>query len=151
MVGSTTNLGPWTQRRLGILTGAGLVLVLGGALLPIVLPRPSPVTRAAFERIERGMTRAEVEDILGGPPGDYRTRPGARLLIDIRGGGSMPVPAYRSFATWEGDEGIIEVTFDRDIVEDKDFAEVPPRPVAAWELVCWRLERAWGRLMGGSK
>src|SRR5262249_25897299 len=48
-----------------------------GTLVP-ALPRPSPVTFANDERISKGVTRAEVEAILGGPPGDYRTR------IDLR-------------------------------------------------------------------
>jgi hypothetical protein len=37
--------------------------------------RPSEVTKAAFDGIQIGMTQADVEAILGGPPGDYRTRP----------------------------------------------------------------------------
>ena len=36
-------------------------------------PRPDRITRENYERIRVGMSSAEVEAILGGPPGDYRT------------------------------------------------------------------------------
>ena len=55
-------------------------LLLAGALLPVLVPRSSPVTQAAYKRIDLGMTEAEVEAVLGGPPGSYQTRP-VRIFI----------------------------------------------------------------------
>jgi hypothetical protein len=34
-----------------------------------------------FERIKKGMTQDEVENILGAPPGDYSTEPGITLSL----------------------------------------------------------------------
>jgi hypothetical protein len=49
----------------------GLVLLLGipSAFL-LLLPDP-PITFENYRRLKHGMTRAEVESILGGPSGDY--------------------------------------------------------------------------------
>ncbi len=56
-----------------LIAGLAVALLLGGALFALLRPWHCPVNRAAFERIKEGMTRAEVEKILGGPAGDYRT------------------------------------------------------------------------------
>jgi hypothetical protein len=44
-----------------LLIGLVVGLVLAGALFALVMPRHCSVNRAASERIEKGMTRAEVE------------------------------------------------------------------------------------------
>ena len=54
-----------------------LLMVLAGLAVVVVL-RPRPPSRITLEncnRIREGLSRAEVEAILG-PPGDYRTGPG---------------------------------------------------------------------------
>src|SRR5947209_4405380 len=66
---------PEVVMRKSSLAVLAVFLVLLGVLLPVLLPRPSKVTRAAFERIEVGMNQKEVEAVLGGPPGDYRNAP----------------------------------------------------------------------------
>jgi hypothetical protein len=43
-------------------------------VLPGLRPRPS-ITQEDYDRIRVGMTLAEVEGVLGGPPGDYAGRP----------------------------------------------------------------------------
>jgi hypothetical protein len=50
---------------------AGLAVVVAAGVV-VLWPRADRVTRANYERIQIGMTRADVEAILG-PPGDYRT------------------------------------------------------------------------------
>jgi hypothetical protein len=77
-----------------------VVVALVCVLLPLMLPYRSPVTRAAHERIEEGMTQAEVEAILGGPPGDYRTRPGDSM--------DLPPFAPRQGGTRSGGEEMKE-------------------------------------------
>jgi hypothetical protein len=67
-----------TMKKL-IVVGMAVVLLLGGALYALVRPWHCPVNRVTFERIKEGMTQADVYAILGGPPGDYRTRPPAPL------------------------------------------------------------------------
>ena len=57
-----------TKRRLLLIAGplAAVAVTLG--VLAMLPPRPG-VTKENFDRIEVGMTRAEVEVILGGPAG----------------------------------------------------------------------------------
>jgi hypothetical protein len=63
------------RRRTLLVALAGLpVVVAAGAV--VLWPRtPSRITLENCNRIREGMSRAEVEAILG-PPGDYRTGPG---------------------------------------------------------------------------
>src|SRR4051794_20089185 len=121
-----------------VVIGALVVaLLLFGALIPVLLPRPSPVTRAAFERVEVKMTRAEGESILGGPPGDYRTRP----VLEYIGSG-----AGISWEVWMGDEGEAWVGFEAGTVRYLTFMGAEAPRVSAGELVLWRLGRLKGRL-----
>src|SRR5262245_55967209 len=85
-----------------------LALLLLGTMLPLVVPRHCPVSRAAFERIKEGMTQAEVYAILGGPPGDYRTRPhGTNIYLSRMFSGLDPI-----IEDWEGDEGSVAVEYE---------------------------------------
>jgi hypothetical protein len=64
--------------------GAGGLAVVVAAGVVVLWPQPQPssrVTRENFDRIHDGMSRAEVEAILG-PRGDYRTRLGESELSD---------------------------------------------------------------------
>jgi hypothetical protein len=54
---------------------AGLALVaLLAAGAFVMWPRPDRITRENYQRIRYGMSRGEVEAILG-PPGDYTSAP----------------------------------------------------------------------------
>jgi hypothetical protein len=108
-----------------------VTLLLIGAVLPLVLPRHCPVTRAAFERIEKGKTQEEVYAILGGPPGDYRTRPRRKELV-VQG----PEPDR-----WFGDQGDVMIWFDEGIVGHTMFGESKAKPVGPFEVLLWRLDR----------
>jgi hypothetical protein len=55
-----------------LLALAGLALVAAGTF--VLWPRANHITRENFDRIEKGMSRVQVESILG-LPGDYRTGP----------------------------------------------------------------------------
>jgi hypothetical protein len=57
---------------LGTLAGA---LALAGGIALVLWPRVSPLQAQNVFFIQEGMTLAEVEMILGGPPDDYRTGP----------------------------------------------------------------------------
>ena len=61
--------------------------------------------RASFEKINKGMTLAEVEAILGAPAGDYTTRPTISECDVGLGPGEKE---------WVSDEGAISVWFDPD-------------------------------------
>jgi hypothetical protein len=121
-----------------------VALLLVGVLQPLVMPRHCPVNRVAFERIEVGMTEAEVHALLGGPPGDYRTRPG-------------PDPGWFDNRTmqvlrdeqWFGDEGSVVVLFDRHEPNPVVFVswfDEPAYSPGLLELARWRLERLKERL-----
>jgi hypothetical protein len=121
-----------------------LALLLLGAALPLVMPRRCPVTREAAARIKDGMTRADVEAILGGPPGDYRTTPPGEwdLSVTIRFG----PPGRPSWAAerWYGDEGDAVVYFDSfpsGGVIGAEFAEAIPHTTGPLTLALWRLQR----------
>jgi hypothetical protein len=60
---------------------AGLAVLVGTAGLIVQSPQPpSRITRENYYRVREGMTRAEVEAILG-PPGDYRTSLGETACV----------------------------------------------------------------------
>ena len=117
----------------------------------VLLPRPKelpsskgPVTHAAYERIAREMTQAEIgalagpvlpplrwgfppemtrgriEAILGGPPGDYRTRP-VELEMDEA---ILAAPfgtriMETTLESWQCDEGSVFVSFYPDGTVDE--------------------------------
>jgi hypothetical protein len=116
-----------------------VVLVLVGALLPLAMPRRCPVTRAASEQIEKGMTQAEVHAILGGPPGDYRTR------ADLRGWprfSATEEPGAEQIAVWHGDEVYVVVWSDssgRAIASR--CRQASAEHVGLLARISWRLEK----------
>jgi hypothetical protein len=76
-----------SRRRIGFLLS---LLMLAGALLGIyLLTRGPAITTRNYERIQIGMTVAEVSDLLGGPPGDYTDNaapPVGRMVVHITQG-----------------------------------------------------------------
>jgi hypothetical protein len=124
-----------TMRK--VLIGLAVGLVMGGILVALVMPRHCPVNQAACNRIKKGMTRAEVEKILGGPAGNYRTQPGE--LFDLTNSGSLDDLEWES---WIGDDGWVHVGFTvSGTVQEAWFSEAPPYDFSLVELMGWRLER----------
>lgn len=60
------------MRRRKLLAGLITATVVAGVATLALWPRPDPVTLANYDRVEEGMSPAEVTALLG-PPGDYRT------------------------------------------------------------------------------
>jgi hypothetical protein len=121
-------------------------LMLAGGLIALLGPRHCPVDRAAFERVEEGMTRAEVHAILGGPPGDYRTGPEAPAWGGVLSEGSDG----RIVEFWVGDEGTVMVHFyvsgpRKGTVILAKFVDASVRKHGPVEQVRWRLRKlgAW--------
>jgi hypothetical protein len=103
------------------------------------LARARLIDRAHFDRIKEGISRAEVEDILGGPQGYYSTETVFSCV-------HAPPPALGGgdrWETWIGNDGEINVVFDeQDAVRWRDFAP-PIRPSSvAGRLLAW-LRRVW--------
>jgi hypothetical protein len=149
-----------------LLTGVlAVVLVLGGALFALLRPWPCPVNRAACERVEQGMSRAEVEKILGGPAGDYRTRPAGGHLEEWdspRRGVVNCIPPidgvlgfYVEVWQWRGDEGNVQVSFLREpalglpagAVFVASFEQATPSNRDPVGLIRWRLRWLKERLL----
>jgi hypothetical protein len=91
------------------------VLAVGASILlvrawPILFPRPG-ITRLNVQRIRRGMTRGEVEAILGGPAGDYRTVATA-YLPEARPLGPWAEKEVYADSVWKADTGAVWVRFD---------------------------------------
>jgi hypothetical protein len=92
------------RRRTLLVVLSGLAAVVAAGVV-VLWPRPpSRVTQENFGRIREGMSRAEVEAILG-PAGDYRTGP-STYHPDL-----LPFWDYKS-VKWEGNAGAISVGFD---------------------------------------
>jgi hypothetical protein len=143
---------------------AALALVLAAVVAAGVFvcwPRPelpSPVTPEKLARIQRGMSRADVEAILG-PPGNYSTGPrrsaGFAMSLDdlhpwhvLRNVSSIEVPPGPPVSypgtDWTDDEGSLTVFFGPEGVHDVMF--FPSRRVeqGRWENFLWRAAR-WSR------
>jgi hypothetical protein len=73
--------------------GAGWVYLSNGQL----------VTRDRFERVRKGMSRDQIESIVGHPPGDYTSGPCLQMPRGL---------FYWNHVTWLCDEGELLVEFD---------------------------------------
>jgi hypothetical protein len=118
---------------------AMLTLVVVGAFA--LWPQSSRITGENFDHIRKGMTRAEVEAILG-PPGDYTTGP-------VNYDASPPLyflsPAG-SVAFWNSDMAYAHVLFDASDKVEEIFSH-PGRRQEQGPLdnLLWRAKRQWQR------
>jgi hypothetical protein len=84
------------------LVTVAVLFVLGFATVLLRAQHPRPgITRENFDRIQKGMTRAEVEEILGGPPGTYTDRYKI-IVLDID-------DTSLGRCWWVGDEGFLSI------------------------------------------
>ena len=94
------------KRRRFFLSATVLAAVLvGGLAVLLFLPR-SPISQRSCDRIQIGMSEAEVETILGGPEGNYHDR---QVDINIP---LSPVPGLLR-KVWIGNDGAALVYFDK--------------------------------------
>jgi hypothetical protein len=128
------------RRRKLLVALAGLAVVgaaLAGKMLALELrARPIRITRENYHRIRYGMSRARVEAILGGPPGDYSTHPVEEFVE-----GGQVTSKYR----WLDDSGAVHVWFDEDRVRFKWRFEVQAPQQTRSEYVLWQLKHVWHR------
>jgi hypothetical protein len=152
----------------------GLAAVLIAAGTFVLWPHEERVTKANFDRIQVGMSRATVEAMLGGPPGDYRTVRTEDEYIgpffDARG----PTPvADRPYTQtiyydcglrgeWFGNEGRVEVFFEsglvaksrvaglgNGIIPSKKFWPSTNRDLDPLDNLVWRAKRQWRKWFPG--
>jgi hypothetical protein len=154
------------RRRTLLVLLVGLAVV-GAAGVVVLWPtrptRPTRITRENCYRIKEGMSRAEVEAILG-PPGDHRTSLSETVLLT--GDGDWDWQADRAdYATWQPlppgglsfprmSEGVwkcdsleIHVRTDDDsgrVLYDA-YAYPSRRAGSPLDNLLWRLKRQWHR------
>jgi hypothetical protein len=133
------------MRRWRLLVLAGLVLLVAVGAWGVrerrewnrKLARSRLIDSEHFIRIERGMSQAEVEAILGGPPGDFRT-------AEVFNFGATPSEPVGRRETWSGNEGEIDVDFGEDGVIFSAFTvTMPVTPLSLRERVRDWLEQYW--------
>jgi hypothetical protein len=142
---------------------AGLAIVAAG----VIVLRPEPPSRITLEscrRIREGMTRAEVEAILG-PPGDYRTAVGETEYPTSRDSGRAwrRDPEFSDLnlnweeqidwmehelfqqAVWVGDEFLVRCRLDDSGHLKERCAFARRTKQTAFDSFLWRLKRKWRR------
>jgi hypothetical protein len=114
-----------TKRRIVVCS----LLVAIGVLFVISFPTQSGVTMANYDRIEIGMTRRQVETILGevGEPLKFFTKPADSRIVNL--------------AVWNGDGLEIFVDFDekwvvvRKTLHPTPLSRAKPRPNFLKEII----------------
>src|SRR5262245_25275046 len=107
--------------RVRVLLAVFFVLVIAGLFLwQDRRPRPPyGVTERSFTAIHKGMTRTEVEAVIGGPPGLYDVE--IMIGYDTWPGTGDAAPGFKS-ESWAGPQRVIRVVFDqRGIVANKEL------------------------------
>jgi hypothetical protein len=137
------------RKRKLLLALAGLAVVVG-AVVFVLWPQSVRCTDENFDRLGVGMTRAEVQAILG-PSGDHATGP---LDWRVKEG----EPPFRQFGEmtledvppttvlWLDDGGAITVDFDqsgRACLGSYNKAESMPQSL--FDNLLWRAKRRWHR------
>jgi hypothetical protein len=128
------------------LAGLAVVFAAGAVML---WPPQNRVTRENYDNIREGMSRAQVESILG-PPGDYSTGPSNLIGPDLDSGGSADwSKAGEDFGKtnllWASDEGVIQVQFGPRGAIHKGFALTLKQDHGGLDKLLWRARRTWWR------
>jgi hypothetical protein len=130
-------------RRRKVLGSLACALVLIGAFE--LRPFPSRITHDNFNHLRQGMTRAEVEAILG-PPGVYTTGPTevmSVLELLVRVNDSTGVNLMATEKTWRSDQVHIVVEFDSERVTWMCLASVARQDQSLGDNLLWRTKRQW--------
>jgi hypothetical protein len=111
-----------------------------GAIVNDQMRNRCPIRYENFDKIQRGMSKAEVEAILGCEPGNYSTGPVHAKFT--RADGSTDFFAFNSpessghhdwvseyWNSWHGDRGYIQVEYDRQTNTVTDMTFIPGRRI----------------------
>jgi hypothetical protein len=137
------------KRKRSRLRTVAVLAVLVAVPTLLLWPGWDRVTSENFDRIHRGMTRSEVEAILG-PPGDYASGPAVgeeelwwRLRFQL------------ADHSWVGNSAWIMVTYeggpnasDPPIVRGFSYQPIEPADVGLVAKFVWRTQRGWERARG---
>jgi hypothetical protein len=130
------------RRRTLLVALAGLAVVAAGVV--VFWPRQTLATAANFARIQEGMTRAEVEDLVG-PAGDFRTRP-----MEYSWGESARLEMYQQIddetIVWATNEVLGVVRLDpAGRVSKVVYGPGRAQSQSVLENLLWRAKRQWHR------
>ena len=122
----------WVLAGLAVMTVASVV---------VLWPRPpSRITRENHSVIQHGMSRREVESILG-PPGDYTTGPTRPIFVYAR-----LTPDHTPWVEWNADKASIKVCFgDNGTVRYTEYTPLSRQDQGVLENILWRAKRQWHR------
>jgi hypothetical protein len=131
----------WLLILVGVVLAAAVIVLAARELHAYrqKLARSRLIDQDHFDRIKEGMSRAEVEALLGGPQGYFSTE---TVFCCVHAQAPVLVGRER-WESWIGNEGEISVVFDeQDAVRWRDFA-TPIRPSSvAGRVLAW-LRRVW--------
>src|SRR5262245_61422188 len=96
-----------TRRRLIALAVGVFALPIGWLAWQFLKPEPV-ITWERAELIQPGMTRSEVDAIVGVPPGDYT---GGANVVYVRGSVGEDQSGFYRGTNWWGLKGVIQVQF----------------------------------------
>jgi hypothetical protein len=115
-----------TWMRMGLVFGLLALLTVGAFVLR--LPTRPDISQATVDLIQCGMTKGEVEAILGAPPGDYSTGPVWVVGCIATFGWECSMCTDE---TWTSDDGTITVRFRQD-------GRVATRPLSTEPMVIFQ-------------
>jgi hypothetical protein len=144
------------RKLIAAVVGLAVLVVVGAFVLWPQTDQGDRITRENYNYIKIGMSRAEVEAILG-PAGDYATgslRFAGPTLRVFSGEPSPPSEYVLSvrdaegydIVRWRNDTGILTVYFDRTgQVFTKGFFHVERVEQGPLDNLLWRAKRLWRR------
>jgi hypothetical protein len=123
----------WKRKRLRVLAGVAVVLAAGTGYL--LWPRTDRITQENFGRVHAGMSRREVEAVLG-KPGDYRSGRTSHDPPWIKAAVGEPL----EWVQWEGDAGAALVGYDSSgSVRKELFLAATPLKLTPLDRLGWRI------------
>jgi hypothetical protein len=131
------------RRRQLAVVGLFALVVIGAFVL---WPQEDRITWQNCDRLKEGMSRAEVEAILGGPPGDYTTVPvvrhlGTPFVLEMGDDGTLhTLPPKEG----RGNTASIWVSFDTyGNAFTIDYLPTVSAEQGPLENLLWRAKRPW--------
>ena len=134
------------RRRMLVLVGVAAVVGVTAFAGWRFLSYPPCFNRADYERIREGMTEAEVEAVLGVPPGNYCTDYTSRHTLWVQADTHFTDTASCEKRRWYSDTGFIIVQFrghDPGTVAATSFCEVRFHGGVRWSWGVLRQRLGW--------
>jgi hypothetical protein len=118
----------------------------------VLWPRPDRITETNYARIRAGMSRVEVEAILG-TPGDYGSGPEVSPVFAFYSAGGITGTQFRGklysptsciYAEWLGETLCVQVGYDDSgRVDVSDADPITREKLSPLDSLRWRVERQW--------